>query len=57
MRELFTANGSVFAPRLSPDGQRIRFTVGDAAQNKTSLWEIGRDGSNPHALLAEGKAP
>ena len=52
VRELFTANGSVFAPRFSPDGQRIRFTVGDAAQNKTSLWEIGQDGSNPHALLA-----
>ena len=52
MRELFTANGSVFAPRFSPDGQRIRFTVSDAAQNTTSLWEIGRDGSNPHALLA-----
>lgn len=52
VREVFTANGSVFAPRFSPDGQRIRFTVGDAAQNKTSLWEIGRDGSNPHALLA-----
>ncbi len=52
-RKLFTADGSVFAPRFSPDGQRIRFTVGDAAQNKTSLWEIDRDGSNPHALLAK----
>ncbi len=51
VRELFTANGSVFAPRFSPDSQRIRFTVGDAAQNTTSLWEVGRDGSNPHALL------
>jgi hypothetical protein len=52
VRELFTANGSVFAPRFSRDGQRIRFTVGDVAQNTTSLWEIGHDGSNPHALLA-----
>jgi Tol biopolymer transport system component len=51
VRDLFTAEGSVFAPRFSPDGQRIRFTVGDAAQNKSSIWEIGRDGSNPHALL------
>ena len=51
VRDLFTADGSVFAPRFSPDGQRIRFTVGDAAENKSSLWEIGRDGSNPHALL------
>jgi Tol biopolymer transport system component len=52
-RELFTANGAVFAPRFSPDGQRIRFTVGDAAQNKTTLWEIGRDGSSPRALLTD----
>jgi Tol biopolymer transport system component len=52
-RELFTANGSVFKPRFSPDGQRIRFTVGDAVLNTTSLWEVGRDGSNPHALLAD----
>ena len=50
-RELFTADGTVFAPRFSPDGQRIRFTVGDLSQNQTSLWEVGRDGSNPHALL------
>lgn len=40
VRELFTANGSVFAPRFSPDGQRIRFTVGDVAQNKTSLGRL-----------------
>ena len=51
VRDLYTADGTVFAPRFSPDGQRIRFTVGDTAQNKSSLWEIGRDGSNPHALL------
>ena len=51
VHNLFTADGSVFAPRFSPDGQRIRFTVDDAAENKSSLWEIGRDGSNPHALL------
>jgi Tol biopolymer transport system component len=49
--KLFTANGSAFALRFSSDGQRIRFTVRDAAQNTTSLWEIARDGSNPHALL------
>ncbi len=51
VRELFTANGSIFALRFSPDGQRIRFTVSETEQNRTILWEIGRDGSNPHALL------
>jgi Tol biopolymer transport system component len=49
--ELYTATGSVFAPHFSPDGSRIRFTVSDPAQNATTLWEIGQDGSNPHALL------
>jgi Tol biopolymer transport system component len=49
--EIYTASGSVFAPRFSPDGRRIRFTVSDTEQNTTTLWEIGRDGSNPHALL------
>jgi Tol biopolymer transport system component len=52
LRELFTADGSVFAPRFSPDGQRIRFTVSDPAKNATSVWEVGQDGLNPHALLA-----
>ena len=51
--ELYTAGGSVFAPRFSPDGQRIRFTVSDTEHNTTSLWEVGRDGSNAHALLSD----
>src|SRR5579872_759383 len=51
--ELYTAGGTVFAPRFSPDGRRIRFTVSDTEQNTTSLWEVGRDGSSPHPLLGE----
>jgi Tol biopolymer transport system component len=51
VHELFTANGSVFAPRFSPDGKRVRFTVGDAALSGTSIWEVGSDGSNPHSVL------
>jgi Tol biopolymer transport system component len=51
--ELYTAGGSVFAPRFSPDSQRIRFTVSDTEQNTTALWEVSRDGSNPHAMLAD----
>ena len=50
-REVFTAQGSIFAPRISPDGKRIRFTVGNVAENTTSIWEVEADGSNPHALL------
>jgi Tol biopolymer transport system component len=52
VRKLFTAKGSAFAPRFSPDGKRIRFTEMNTNQNATSLWEIGRDGSNPHSLMA-----
>src|SRR6266567_1605153 len=52
VRELYTATGSVFAPHFSPDGQRIRFTVSDAASNSTALWEVRQDGASPHALLA-----
>jgi Tol biopolymer transport system component len=50
--EVFQANGSVFAPRVSPDGKQIRFTTGNAADNTTEIWEIERDGSHPHQLLA-----
>jgi Tol biopolymer transport system component len=53
VRELYTASGAVFGPHFSPDGKRIRFTVGDSAQNTTALWEIAQDGSKPHALLAK----
>jgi Tol biopolymer transport system component len=51
--ELYTATGAVFAPRVSPDGHRIRFTVSNAEQNTTSLWEVGLDGSNAHPLLGK----
>ena len=50
-REVYNAGGSVFASHFSRDGKRVRFTVGNADQNATTLWEVGVDGSNPHALL------
>ena len=50
---LYTATGSVFAVRFSPDGKRIRFTVSNTEQNTTELWEVGTDGANPHAMLAD----
>jgi serine/threonine protein kinase/Tol biopolymer transport system component len=36
---------------FSPDGRRIRFTLGVSFTGNTSLWEVRADGSNPHALL------
>lgn len=53
--KLFAATGPVFAPRFSPDGRRIRFTVSNVEHGTTELWEAGRDGSNPHALLPHWK--
>jgi len=49
--KLATLKGRPFSPRFSPDGQRIRFTVGDVETSTSSLWEIGNDGSNLHELL------
>jgi Tol biopolymer transport system component len=47
------APGSIFGIRFAPDGQRIRFTVSDPELNSTTLWEVERDGMNPHALLSD----
>ncbi|HTP30184.1 MAG TPA: winged helix-turn-helix domain-containing protein [Anaeromyxobacteraceae bacterium] len=40
---------SVRHPRLSPDGQRLRYTLVD--MTTLSLWEAAGDGSGAHALL------
>jgi Tol biopolymer transport system component len=49
--KLATVNGRPFSPRFSPDGRRIRFSVGDVESNTSSLWEMANDGSNLHELL------
>jgi len=51
--KIYTAAGSVFAARFSPNGQRIRFSISDSEQNTTSLWEISKDGTQPYSLLAD----
>jgi len=50
-RSLLTAPGIPFAPRISPDGERLRYTVRDAKTGDNSLWEAGADGTSPHPLL------
>jgi hypothetical protein len=54
-RRLLTAPGSAFSPRLSPDGQRLRYEVWDEASSP-SLWEAGSDGGGAHPLLPGWKA-
>ncbi|MGC2449874.1 MAG: hypothetical protein WA477_19660 [Candidatus Sulfotelmatobacter sp.] len=51
--QVYRASGSIFAPRFSPDGQRIRFTISDPEQSTTALWEVRRDGTKAHAVLAD----
>jgi eukaryotic-like serine/threonine-protein kinase len=50
-RTLLTAPGIPFAPRVSPDGERLRYTVRDTKSGAFALWEAGADGSAPHPLL------
>ena len=53
-REIAKVDGTVFYPRFSPDGRRIRFSVGNTVQNSStsSLWEVGADGTGLHALFS-----
>lgn len=52
-RELASVSGTVFYPRFSPDGKRIRFSVGNTLQNSatSSLWEVHSDGTGLRPLF------
>lgn len=50
-KKLAEVNGKPFSPRFSPDGQKIRFSASDMETASSALWEVSRDGSNPHELL------
>jgi eukaryotic-like serine/threonine-protein kinase len=45
-----------FWPRWSPDGSRLRFTIGSQSKGQ-SLWEAAADGSNLHPLHAGWNNP
>jgi eukaryotic-like serine/threonine-protein kinase len=50
--KLATVNGSsLWRPRISPGGDRIRFTAVDIKKSLTSLWEVSIDGTHLHPLL------
>jgi len=55
-KELVTVPGTPYYPRYSPDGQRIRFSVGDLAQNTSTIWEVRSDGSSLHPFLPDWHA-
>jgi eukaryotic-like serine/threonine-protein kinase len=50
-RKVVTVSGRIWWPRVSPDGDRIRFTTFDPRANTRSLWEVSTDGSRLHPLL------
>ncbi len=56
-RELITVPGVPFAPRFSPDGRRLRFTVRDTNQRSSSLWEVSPDGKGLHPVLPDWNKP
>jgi Tol biopolymer transport system component/DNA-binding winged helix-turn-helix (wHTH) protein len=52
-RKLFSAPGPVDNIRFSPNGSKIRFTVGSKINSDHKLWEARADGSNAHEILTE----
>ena len=50
-RKLVTVSGSAYSIRFSPDGTRLRFTLGTAQTNSASIWEVHVDGSGLRPLL------
>jgi len=57
VRKLITLSGSAYQIRFSPDGTRLRFTLGTAETNSSSIWEVRTDGSDLHALLPAWHSP
>ena len=56
-RELISVQGVPFAPRFSPDGRRLRFTIRDTNQRTSSLWEVSADGKGLHPVLPNWNKP
>jgi len=56
-RELITVAGVPFAPRFSPDGRRLLFTIRNTDQRTSSLWEVSAEGKNLHPVLPDWNKP
>ena len=51
-RKLITAAGTVFWPRISPDGKSVRFSTGFFT-GEGKLWEVDSDGNGQHELASD----
>jgi serine/threonine protein kinase/Tol biopolymer transport system component len=56
-REIITVPGVPFAPRFSPDGRHLRFTIRNTNQRTSSLWEVSPDGKGLHPVLQDWNKP
>ncbi len=56
-RKLASTPGRPWAPRWSPDGNVLRFTVNDAKTLSNTLWQISVDGTNLRPLLPGWNRP
>jgi eukaryotic-like serine/threonine-protein kinase len=55
--KLITVQGIPLAPRFSPDGRRLRFTIRNTDQRTSSLWEVAFDGKDLRPVLPEWNKP
>ncbi|HWY20771.1 MAG TPA: protein kinase [Candidatus Acidoferrum sp.] len=56
-RQIITVAGVPVAPRFSPDGRRLRFTIQDTQRRTSSLWEVSADGKGLHPVLPDWNKP
>jgi len=56
-RQLIAVPGVALAPRFSPDGRRLRFTLRNTEQRTSSLWEVAADVTGLHAVLPDWNKP
>jgi eukaryotic-like serine/threonine-protein kinase len=56
-RKLITVSGLAYSIRFSPDGTRLRFTLGTPQTNSSSIWEVHADGRDLHELLPAWHTP
>ena len=50
---LVSASGLVFHMRFSPDGARLRFSVGGRMTSQSTIWEAQAGGTGLHQILTE----